>query len=266
MRLPDPVSCKSGSLNAVRILNTRPAEFSQYFVQQVEQSGGKVVGLPTIEIEFTADSQEIARILSPAESFDWAVFSSQNAVLSVLDCMKSIGLSWPSHIKCAAVGPKTAKLVNHVFEQDLVLSPTERYGAQGLLDMNEMQHVQSSRIVVFDGGKGTGILMRELPARCNEVVHQTVYSRNLPNVDIEPVAKLIRDQSIHFILITSVNGGSNLFQLLGAQLSNELKHSTFVVYSARIAEYLKQQGCSKVLVPAFASDDSVIGLIERYSI
>ena len=263
MRLPDPVRSKSGPLNAVRILNTRPAEFSRYFERQIEQSGGKVVGLPTIEIEFTADPQEIDRILCPADPFDWAVFSSQSAVLSVFDCMNSIGLRWPSHIKCAAVGPKTAKVVKQAFKQDLVLSPKERYGARGLLDMNEMQHLQSSRIVVFDGGKGTGIFMRELPARCNEVFHQTVYSRNLPNADIEPIAELIRDRSIHFVVVTSVNGGSNLFQLLGARLSNELKHSTFVAYSARIAEHLRQQGCSKVLVPAVASDDSVIGLIER---
>ena len=266
MRFPESVISNSSSLKDVRILNTRPAKFSQYLVQQIEQRGGKVVCLPTIKIEFTANPQEIARILAPADSFHWAIFSSRNAVLSVFDCMKSIGLRWPSHLKCAAVGPKTAEAVKQAFEQDQVLSPTRRYGAQGLLDLSEMQDVKSSKIVLFDGGKGTGLLMRELPGRCKEVSHQIVYSRNLPNVDIEPIAVLVHDRSIHFVVITSVNGGSNLFQLLGTRISNELKRSTFIAYSLRIAEYLKQQGCSNVLVPELASDDAVVELVEKYCI
>ncbi len=266
MHLVKSVTSQEESLSGVRILVTRPLEFSQYMVQQIERRGGQTVVLPTVEIVFNANSKALAQILSSENSFDWAIFSSRNAVLSVAHSLSANQLRWPLHLKCAAVGPKTAKEARNAFQLIHVSYPKERFGAKGLLDMDEMQHVDNSRMAVFDGGNGTGILLHELPKRCREVCHQVVYSRTIPKINVEPIKELIQNGFIKFVVITSVNGASNLFELLGAEVSKDLNKSIFVAYSERIKKFLCQQQISKVVVPPESSDDAVIELIQKYCI
>ena len=69
------------------------------------------------------------------ESFndhDVAVFISRNAVSAVADFLRESGLDWPTSLKCAAVGNKTAQAIRDAFGVSDVIAPVEEVRCRSL--------------------------------------------------------------------------------------------------------------------------------------
>lgn len=81
----------------------------QTIAEQVQHHGGKVLAFPLICIEEVISQDDEERILQSA-SYDWLIFTSQNAVEHFMNKLRRANLS-PAAIPCkiAAVGTKTAR-------------------------------------------------------------------------------------------------------------------------------------------------------------
>ena len=77
----------------------------------ITQHGGKVFCYPLIETveKVTKEEQTYLRNLT---KYHWLIFTSQNAVKFFVNKLDRYGVSLPQHIKIAAVGEKTAALLN----------------------------------------------------------------------------------------------------------------------------------------------------------
>ncbi|MEK3766556.1 MULTISPECIES: uroporphyrinogen-III synthase [unclassified Solibacillus] len=108
--------------------------------QLIEQHGGKVYNYPLIETaEIVSDEDNI--YTANLDSYQWLIFTSQNAVTSFINKCERSRIKVPSSIKVAAVGEKTATLLQQhgysihfmptvysadVFVKEFVMEPTER--------------------------------------------------------------------------------------------------------------------------------------------
>lgn len=109
-------------------------------IQLIEQHGGQAAHFPLIEIVETVSPNDAMR-LQRITGYDWLIFTSQNAVESFLEkCMRH-QYELPATMKIAAVGEKTAQLLNEaglpvhfmptiysadVFVREFQLAPGER--------------------------------------------------------------------------------------------------------------------------------------------
>ena len=89
---------------------TRAREQAGELVRALEELGAEVVLAPTIRIEPLADLEPLRRALSRLADYRWTVFTSQNTVHVVLECLSPWGLSAHSfaQTRVAAIGPATA--------------------------------------------------------------------------------------------------------------------------------------------------------------
>jgi len=108
---PRPVPARPvPPLRGRRIVVTRAREQAGELVRALEELGAEVVLAPTIRIEPLADLEPLRRALSRLADYRWTVFTSQNTVHVVLECLSAWGLSAHrfAQTRVAAIGPATA--------------------------------------------------------------------------------------------------------------------------------------------------------------
>jgi len=97
-------------LSGQKIVITRPRHQSEAFGSELEQYGVEVIYLPVIEIASPENPAVLDEALAKLADYDWVIFTSVNGVRTCLERIETLGnFHWPSHIKVAAIGPKTAE-------------------------------------------------------------------------------------------------------------------------------------------------------------
>lgn len=89
-----------------KILITRPRAQADEFAAKLREAGFDAVFFPVIEIRPVENNIALERALSRLGCYEWAVFTSTNAVDVVFEQFPDV--NWKD-IKLAAVGPKTAE-------------------------------------------------------------------------------------------------------------------------------------------------------------
>ena len=90
--------------------------------EQIVQLGGTVLNYPLIEIVENVSNEEQTYIRK-LSSYQWLIFTSQNAVTYFLEKCQKSNVEIPTAHKIAAVGMKTAALLKkHGFEIDFMPS------------------------------------------------------------------------------------------------------------------------------------------------
>jgi uroporphyrinogen III methyltransferase/synthase len=74
------------------------------------QAGAEVIYLPVIAIAPAQDLGALDQALNELASYDWVLFTSANGVRASLDRLLATSgkIDWPTGIRVAAIGPKTA--------------------------------------------------------------------------------------------------------------------------------------------------------------
>lgn len=250
------------------VLITRPQALSSYLVSEIEKRGAHPITLPTIETVSVAKSSKIGEFLCEEPSATMVVFVSRNAVHAVEEFIQSNNIPWPAHFSCAAVGPKTALEIRQAFNVRDVLEPASNFGIEGLLQTSQFDDLRSIPTAIVDGGGDNSVILRDaLIARGSpKVSHFVVYRRQMPTVDCAEARRRIKNDSMHYVIVSSVEGASNMLKILSDVQDNTLVRLRIIAYSERIGDFLRQRGFSSVAVANEPSDNSVIQTMERLSV
>ncbi len=227
------------------VLVTRPAHQAGGLIRAIEQTGGRALAFPVIEI--VALPVEL-----PAGVWDWLIFVSPNAV----------ACGWPQvaalagQARVAAVGPGTARaLAARGRQPDAV--PAAGADSAALL-APAMQTVTGQRILLVRGRNGREILAQTLRERGARVANLDVYTRGLPAVDPAPVLTAWRDGGLQAALLTSGTAIAHLAQLLGREAKAVFHGTQLVVAAPRMLKLAQQHGASAPLVAAGADDAAML--------
>lgn len=235
------------------VVVTRPAAQAGRFAALVEAAGARPLLLPTLEIAtLELDADQRGR-LSP-DGFDWAIFTSSNAVRAAL-----AQLPRPRRARIAAVGRATAGALE---QQGLEVAavPATTSDSEGLLELDCFANLQGQRVLILKGRGGRTLLREELARRGAEVVLGDVYERRRAAVSPDDVAALCRACAAGRAVVTATSAEvlAALLELAPEQACPRLRDADLLVPGERVAAAARDGGWrGRVIVAPSAEDASM---------
>jgi uroporphyrinogen-III synthase len=242
-------------LAGLRVLVTRPRHQSASLAELIEAHGGTAIRFPVIEILPARDVQAARAIMAVLDDYSLVIFVSPNAVEQGLAMTRSA----PRRARVAAVGESSAAALEKAGIES-VLRPADGASSEALLALPELAgaSVAGSRVLIVRGEGGRGLLGCTLSKRGARVTYAEVYRRARPAVDAGEVAERGRAGGIDAIVVTSVQGIENLFQMLGSGDAGWLERVGYVVASERLARRARALGVKEEPLIAAGADDQAL--------
>lgn len=243
---------RTGPLDAVGILVTRPALQAPALCRMLEALGARVARFAAIDIEPLPDPRTRAARIDPLAAFDLIIFASANAVrhgAGLLEQRRDLPL--------AAIGPATARALNQAGYR-VSIQPDDGFDSEGLLRHPALAGSAGGRILLVKGEGGRDLLQQELGRRGVALSIAEVYRRICPKVTAEERALLalrFERGEIQAITATSLEIGRNLLELAGPGLRRHFDAAHWLVPSDRVAAALRGAGLAAPLLRAASAED-----------
>lgn len=252
----------ANDLSSHYILVTRPGAAGADLCEEIKARGGQALHFPVIEFAPPADVQAFQQSIKQLGHQDWIIFNSPQSVRSAVPAMRAAWPEFPERVKFAAVGAGTAKAL-HEAGYMAALYPQQEWSSEGLLAMPEFQDIKGKSIAVVRGAGGREFLEKELQSRGAIVTSCIAYQRLLPVVNAATCLQLLQEKQLNTIVAGSFESVSNLLLLLGSDCWPLLKEVPLIVMSERVKKLAAESGFRTIWVTQTASNESVIGLIEK---
>lgn len=253
----------AAKLTGVRVLVTRPAHQADGLAQLIEAAGGEAIRFPVVEILEPEDSSALLRTIDRLDEFDMAIFISPNAVNKALNLILA-RRRLPPHLALACVGRGSAKELRH-FGFENVIVPGGRFDSEALLALPALTEVRGKKIVIFRGDGGREVLGNTLTARGAQVEYAECYRRAKPTADSTLLMRRWARGDIDAVVVTSVAGLRNLFDIVGKLGQQWLIKTPTVVVSERMAEVCRELGYKQApLIADEASDEGILRALEAW--
>lgn len=211
-----------------RVLVARPLSQAAGVVSQLIDLGAQPILAPTIEILPPPDWQEVDRVLTRVQEFDWIIFSSANGVQYFLNRLWETGgdVRCLARVKLAAIGEGTAEAIARFhLRADLV---PETYRAEALAEALR-PHVAGKRVLWARASRGRDVLPVELRAAGADLEEVVVYlNRDVEELDPQ-VVDAIAAGEVDWICLSSPSIARSLYRLLPAAARDQLGKSVRLV-------------------------------------
>jgi uroporphyrinogen-III synthase len=239
-----------------RIVVTRAPEQAGELIHILEHMGAEIIPMPSVGFESPEDSRPLDRALGALRSFDWVLFTSQNAVRFIALRLEQIGLP-PTIRQVAAVGPATAEAAKlQGFHVDYVATNHNAHSlAQELRDSFAGKKVflpRSDR-----AGDHLATALREGGAQVTDLV---AYRTVAPEAPDQAVLDRIRGAEVDVTIFASPSAFHNLDGFLGAgELTKLAERVQFAAIGPTTAKAMREAG---VRVHIEAEEASAAGLAD----
>jgi uroporphyrinogen III methyltransferase/synthase len=192
------------------VVVTRSREQAEPFADALAAAGAEVVLLPTIATRPADDPGPLDRALRALHGYDWAVFTSTNAVRFTWDRMVALGIAeLPTNLRIAAVGRATARaLEERGARVDAV--PDEFVGVRIAEAVGDLQ---GRRALLPRADIARAATVEALEAAGARVEAVTAYHTIPTALDSAGLQRL--ESGVDAITFTSPSTFTNLVQLLG---------------------------------------------------
>jgi len=248
------------SLGGARILVTRPAHQAENLSRLIAEHDGFAVRFPVLEIVAVSDNVKIQKTLAELDKFQWIFFISTNAVTMLNYYLDGGKMPKSESVRYAAIGLATSRAMREVgLSVDLV--PENSYNSEALLAMPEMQQVNGKHCLVIRGEGGREELAFTLRSRGAKVDYLDVYKRVIPNFDKTEVIKLLDQNKLDVITVSSAEILQNLLFMLGKENYKRLTTIPLIVVSDRIRQIAAELGFKQITVAESASDAAILDAV-----
>jgi uroporphyrinogen-III synthase len=241
------------SLDGITVVVTRPAAQAGRFLELARAAGAECIPYPTVQIERIA-LDDGTRALLHGRSWDWAIFTSSNAVESALEQCPS-----PLAMRHAAVGRATARtLEQHGIKVD---ARPDSANSEGLLDLPQFAALAGRRVLLVKGSGGREFLRDALRARGADVLELEVYRRAVMPPTEAAAARLRLALSSAGPLVVAVTSAEVLQSLLDHVAVDDrarLRSRTLLVPGPRVAAAAARLGWTGPVVEAATAEDEAM--------
>ena len=234
-----------------RIVVTRSREQAGALVDELEQQGAQVITLPAIRILPAPDPEKLDAACDAAETFDWLVFTSVNAVRHFMARFLSRrdvrDLKGP---KICAVGPSTAAAIAE-YGVRVALTATD-YRSEGLVQaLAETGAVDKARFLVPRSEIAREVLADQLRAAGGEVEDVAAYTTvGGGEGSAQGIYRMLLEREIDAVTFTSASTVRHFVELLGTEVAADLLRTTTVAAIGPVtAEAAAQLGIEATVVP-----------------
>jgi uroporphyrinogen III methyltransferase/synthase len=254
-----------------RVLVTRPRDQAAELVERLTMLGADAIEAPLVRIEPPVDREPLRAAAGSADSFDWIVFSSANAVHAFMIALSEAGqdvraLKGP---RLCAVGSATAdKLRQYGIKVDLI--PAE-FRAEGVVAaLTATGSMKGARVLLPRADIGREIIadqLRQAGAVVTDVVAYRTVLNDSPREHDPDVYRLLLDGRIDVVTFTSPSAVRSFIRIYGAEPAADLLKSTVVAVIGPVtAETARQAGIPVTIEPrTFTVAALVEGIVQHYS-
>ena len=253
------------NLAGTRVLVTRPEHQADKLAAAIRDAQGIAVLFPVLAIAAANAPDDAANVLANLGEHggvDLLIFVIPNAVDNSLDLLPPQGR--PAQPTYIAIGQATARAMEAAgLAVDYV--PKDGSNSEGLLEAAALQQVAGKRVIIVRGEGGRNLLGDTLRQRGAEVAYAEVYTRKLPEVDIDEFNRLCDNPGIDLCIATSNEALENLCTMAGDNGCGRLRKLPLLVISERAARLAEKLGFhNDIIVADGASEDSLIGAIANW--
>jgi uroporphyrinogen-III synthase len=246
-------------LQGKRIVITRAAEQAQELIGALESLGAQVLLLPLVSFTPPEDWRPVDSALERIATFDWVLFTSQNAVRFFAGRAAQLHREkgWPRPPKIAAVGPATASAAEREgFQVDYT---AQEHSGEALARELSSQLVGRS-VLLPRSDRADGRLpdaLLKIGARVTEVI---AYRTAPPNSLDSKIISALAAGNVDAIVFASPSAFHNVAGLLGAAGMKKLSESAqFAAIGPTTANAIRAAG---VRVAIEADESSAAGLAD----
>jgi uroporphyrinogen III methyltransferase/synthase len=237
-----------------RIVVTRAREQASELADRLEELGAVTIEAAAVRIEPVPDTSALDEACARAGSFDWLVFTSQNAVEHF---MRRV-MAGPGDVRTlkgpriCAVGPMTAeRLARYGLKVDVV--PAEHRAEQAAAAMKAQYDLAGARVLFPRSEIARELLaedLRKAGAQVTEVVaYRTVAAE--PSREGDPdIYKMLLERQVDAVTFTSASSVRHFVRALGEDQASDLLSRIVVASIGPVtAEAAQQLGIRSAVVP-----------------
>ncbi len=243
-----------------RVLVTRAKEQAPELIQALREVGAGVVSLPVLEFTTPKDDSLIKPAIDElrADSYDWVVFTSANAVRAFHRSLRSYETDVRAYAgaRIATVGPATARaLADMGLESDLI---PEDQRAEGLLDaLSAAEQLRGKRFLLPRAEVARNVLPDSLRVAGGIVDVVPVYRTVCPPMDEDSARHHVRVTDT--VTFTSPSSVRNLLAVCGDQGHELLSNRTLAAIGPITARAIEK---ANLTVDVMATRPTVAHLVD----
>ncbi|MCB1842132.1 MAG: uroporphyrinogen-III synthase [Halioglobus sp.] len=245
------------------VLVTRPrGGSSDALCAAVRDAGFRVRAQPLLELTpIQPLPAATRRLLLELDRYQHVIFVSANAVREGLACIEDYWPQLPIGVHWYAVGEATARLLAaHGINAH---TPGERMTSEGLLALPLLTGVAGQRVLIVKGEGGRDTLRETLSQRGAQVDELACYTRRCPPLAPGALPRLLRQDGVAIVLISSGEGLCNFAELLSPSETTNFSHLRLIVPSERVAEMARAAGFDNIETAENASDGAMLRALEN---
>lgn len=243
-------------LEGKTIVVTRAEHQAGSLVEALAARGARVIAMPTIAIEPVDDWAPVDAALRRLHDYDWLVFTSANGVNAVWSRLDALGLSLPSALRVAAVGPPTGAAL----EARGVRAPALPMTFRGDALAAAIPGIAGARVLLPRGDIARESTVDALQAAGAIVDQLTVY-RTLPAV-IDPAHRAALAGGIDAITFTSPSTVRNFALAVGPAAVGILQRAVVACIGPVTAEAVTSLGLPAPLQAPEATTTGLVAALE----
>ncbi len=244
----------------MKVLITRPRNQADAFAEKLRSAGFEPIFFPVIEICPVENNLALERALEKLNCYEWVVFTSVNAVETVLNLSVS---SVFSVVKIAAIGPKTAEaLRKRGVEPDFI--PGEYIGEA---IMSGLGDVKGKWILLPRAEIARGELPQAI-SKAGGIAHEIIVYRTLP-AEIDPNGLNALKSGVDIITFTSASTVENFVAICtqnGLDPLNLPNNPLFACIGPITEQSARETGIQNLIVAKEYTTDGLIQAIAKLEI
>ncbi|MCC6263913.1 MAG: uroporphyrinogen-III synthase [Bryobacterales bacterium] len=208
-------------MDGQRVVVTRPLDQAAELREMLEAHGAATISIPALEFQPPANRDALDEALRHAGRYEWAIFTSANAVEWVAARAAELGLpSLPALFETAricAIGPATGAVL--AARGCRVAMMPAQYVAESVASAFETVPLQGVRVLLPRASVARDVVPDALRERGALVDAVEAYRSALPAASAATVATLVqRGEQVDWVTFTSGSTVTNFLEMGGAPL------------------------------------------------
>ncbi|MGM7702207.1 uroporphyrinogen-III synthase [Pseudalkalibacillus sp. Hm43] len=249
-------------LSGQKILITRSEEQALPFVRSIEKKGGEALVIPLLSFQSPNDPKMIKQAVQKLHSYQWVIFTSQNAVRFFMESLEEAGqpIERLHTCKVAAIGKKTLERLE-AYGVNVDFYPSEFVAEQFAKEFIEWIQ-PGEKILLPHGNLARTTIRDELLENGYEVDAVITYETVADTYRKAELREAITNASVDIVTFTSSSTVHFFFELLGD--GTALEGCLTACIGPITAETLEQYAITPDIIAEEYTIDGLVQSIESF--
>lgn len=251
----------TGALAGRRVAVTRAPTQAADLLTLLRERGAEPLACPTIEIRPPESYAQLDAALRALDRYDWATFTSANAVAAVADRLAVLGADVPVSLRLAGVGVATGRALTERLRAPDFMPRTALAEALG----TEIVDVAGRRMLFPRGDLASDVLASTLRAR-GAAVDEVVAYRTVAGDGAGELARLVRTGGVDAILFMSASSVRGLHDAMGSPATPPWlpPHPVVICIGPETARAARDAGVDVSAVAVDKTAEGIVDALERW--